>query len=166
MFSIVRKLLQDREISEELALVIFNSWRKSSQRQSWTYIKRWLQFWDSRKIDPFNPTVNNFLCFLQILFHQSLSYSAINTARSAVSSLMSLCGKENFGSHVLMMPKYCCTWDVSIVIEYLKRLFPLSDLSLKSLSCKSIMLLALLTSQRGQTLHLLTVDDVVVEKIM
>lgn len=102
MFSIVRKLLQDREISEELALVIFNSWRKSSQRQSWTYIKRWLQFCDSRKIDPFNPTVNNFLCFLQILFHQSLSYSAINTARSAVSSLLSLCGKENFGSHVLI----------------------------------------------------------------
>lgn len=177
MFSIVRKLLQDRGILEKLASVIFNCWRKSSQRQYWTYLKRWLQFCDSRKIDPFNPTVNNFLCFLQILFHQSLSYSAINTAKSAVSSLLSLCRKENFGFHVLikrylkgvfvsrpMMPKYCCTWDVSIVIEYLKTLFPLSDLSLKSLSCKSIMLLALLTSQRSHTLHLLTVDDVVVEK--
>lgn len=102
MFSIVRKLLQDRGISEEITSVIFNSWRKSSQRQYWTYIKRWLQFCDTRKIDSFNPTVNNFLCFLQILFHQSLSYSTINTARSAVSSLLSLSGKENFGSHVLI----------------------------------------------------------------
>lgn len=63
-----------------------------------------------------------------------------------------------------MLPKYSCTWDVSIVIENLKTFFPLSDLSLKCLSCKSIMLLALLTSQRGQTLHLLTEYDVVVEK--
>lgn len=62
-----------------------------------------------------------------------------------------------------MLPKYGCTWDVSIVIENLT-FFPLSDLSLKCLSCKSIMLLALLTSQRGQTLHLLTEYDVVVEK--
>ncbi|XP_062601222.1 uncharacterized protein LOC134262915 [Saccostrea cucullata] len=175
MFSVVRKLLQDRGISENLAVVIFNSWRKSSQRQYWSYIKRWLQFCDSWKIDSFNPTVNNFLCFLQTLFDQKLSYSAINTARSAVSSLLSLCGKENFGSHTLIkrylkgvfvkrptLPKYTCTWDVSIVINYLKTLFPLSELSLKLLSCKTLMLLALLTGQRGQTLHLLTVDDVVV----
>ena len=63
-----------------------------------------------------------------------------------------------------MLPKYNSTWDVSIVIDYLKTLFPLSNLSLKLLSCKVTMLLALLTGQRGQTLHLLTVDDVNVEK--
>lgn len=64
-----------------------------------------------------------------------------------------------------MLPKHSFDWDVSIVIKYLNTLFPLSDLSLKFLSCKSIMLLALLTSERGQTLHLLiAVDDVVVEK--
>lgn len=136
-----------------------------------------MQFCDSRQINPFNPFVNNFLCFLQTLFDQQLSYSAINTARSAVSSLLSLCGYENFGSNVLikrylkgvfvhrpMLPKYNSTWDVSIVIDYLKTLFPLSNLSLKLLSCKVTMLLALLTGQRGQTLHLLTVDDVNVEK--
>lgn len=75
--------------------------------------------------------------------------------------------RDSFNQSALsvMLPKHSCDWDVSIVIKYLNTLFPLSDLSLKSLSCKSIMLLALLTSERGQTLHLLiAVDDVVVEK--
>lgn len=92
--------------------------------------------------------------------------------------MLSLCGKENFGSHILikryskdvflkrpMLPKYGCTRGVSVVIHYLRTLFPLTDLSFKSLSCNVITLLALLTGQRGQALHSLNVDDVVVEKV-
>lgn len=55
-------------ISEELALVIFSSWRKSLQRQYWTYIKRWLQFCDTRNIDSCNSTVNNFCVFYKFYF--------------------------------------------------------------------------------------------------
>jgi len=49
------------------------------------------------------------------------------------------------------------SWDVSVVLKYLKTLIPVAFLSLKHLTWKLVMLLALLTGQRGQTLHLMDI---------
>lgn len=51
-------------------------------------------------------------------------------------------------------------WDVSIVMNKLKTLYPLHSLTLKELILKCVMLLLLLTCQRGQTVHLLICTDV------
>ena len=56
------------------------------------------------------------------------------------------------------VPRYKEVWDVSIVLRFLKTLSPVSSLSLKNLSLKLVMLLSLVTAQRGQTLHLLDVN--------
>lgn len=53
------------------------------------------------------------------------------------------------------LPRYSHIWDVNLVLVYLKSLFPLEDLSLKDLTLKLTMLLALVTGQRIQTLSLL-----------
>ena len=52
------------------------------------------------------------------------------------------------------------TWDVSKVLSYLKNLSPLQDLSLLHLSHKLVMLLALLSSQRKQSLHLMDIRNI------
>ena len=50
------------------------------------------------------------------------------------------------------IPRYSTTWDVIKVITYLATLFPLDQLSLKNLTFKTVMLCALSSTQREQTL--------------
>ena len=58
------------------------------------------------------------------------------------------------------MPRYNVIWDVNIVLNYLKLLNPLSELPLSHLTYKMIMLLALSSSQRVQTLRAITIDNI------
>jgi len=67
--------------------IIMHSWRDSTQKQYKVYINKWLQFSSERKNDPLHPTVTAVLFFLHSLFKSGLSYSALNTARSAVSNI-------------------------------------------------------------------------------
>ena len=73
--------------------------------------------------------------------------------------------KQSIGSHPLIVrllkgiyllrpptPRYSSTWDVSKVTDYLKTLAPLNELNLKSLTLKTVMLCALASAQREQTL--------------
>ena len=79
---------------------------------------------------------------------------------------------EQFGAHRLVkrfmkgvfelrpaFPKYVVTWNVDLVLRYLELLFPLDKLTLKELSCRVIMLITLLSGQRCQTLHSLTLPS-------
>ena len=54
--------------------------------------------------------------------------------------------------------RYKEVWDVSIELRFLKALSPVASFSLKNLSLKLVMLLSLVTAQRGQTLHLLDIN--------
>ena len=110
------------------------------------------------------------LDFLTAMFEKGNSYSTINTARSALSTLITIEGHP-VGSHPLVirllkgiynqrptMPRYTETWDVNIVFHLLRRMSPVKYLGLKDLSLKLVMLLSLVTAHRGQTLHLLDLD--------
>ena len=57
------------------------------------------------------------------------------------------------------LPKYSETWDVKRVFGYLQMLHLSEFLILKDLTHKLVMLLALLSGQRCQTLHSLSVSD-------
>jgi integrase len=94
-----------------------------------------------------------------------LGYSAINTARCALSSLLHPFDGEKFGKHEAIkrlmlglfnirptVPRYTHTWDVASVLSYLKTLRPLCELNLKMLTLKLAMLLLLVTGQRCQTI--------------
>jgi hypothetical protein len=51
------------------------------------------------------------------------------------------------------LPRNDVTWDVNIVLRYLQQQWPISNLSLKDLTIKCVMLLALTTGQRAQSIH-------------
>ena len=55
------------------------------------------------------------------------------------------------------LPRYTTTWSVDTVLQYLKSS---SDTTLLQLSCKLCMLFLLLSAQRCQTLHLVSLSDV------
>ena len=114
-------------------------------------------------------SVENVLNFLGEVFDSGIGYSAVGTARSALSTFLWIDGKPA-GEHPLVcrfmrgvfnirpaLPRYEVTWDVSIVFKFLKKLHPPQALSLKDLSHKVTTLLALLAGQRHQTLTCLNV---------
>ena len=119
----------------------------------------------------FNPGLENAIEFLTQLFSSEIGYSAINTARSALSSIITLSGGTPIGEHPLIcrfvkgvfelrpsLPKYTEIWDVAIVLNYLKTLDPPQGLTLKNLTLKTSTLLCLLSGQRCQTIHKFNID--------
>ena len=53
------------------------------------------------------------------------------------------------------VPRYQSVWDSSLVLRYLKILSTLESLSLKELTLKLVMLIALVTGQKCQSIHLM-----------
>lgn len=143
------------------------SWREGTSKQYKTYLDRWQSFCDSKNVDVFQPGVGNGVEFLVSLYRSGLGYSAINTARSALSSTITLREGGTFGDHPLVkrcmkgifelkpaLPRYTEIWNVNVVLNYLRGFSPLKNsLSLKDLTLHLTMLLCLTTGQRGQTIH-------------
>ena len=58
------------------------------------------------------------------------------------------------------MKRYLTYWSVAKVLNFLSKCQPASSLSLKQLTLKTIALIALSSSDRGQTLDLLDINNV------
>ena len=164
--SLIRESLAKYNLSSSAKAVLMASWREGTSKQYHTYLKRWRQYCDDKDIDLFQPGVHDGVEFLVSLYKAGLGYSAVNTARSALSSLLILENNEKFGDHPFVvrcmkgifelkpsLPKYNEIWDVRVVLDYLKTFGASSALSLKDLTLKLTMLLCLTTGQRGQTIH-------------
>lgn len=113
------------------------------------------------------------LQFLTHLFRAGSGYSALNTARSALSSFLWTTSEVPIGRSSSVkrfmkgvfelrptLPRYSFIWDVNIVLDFLKVFFPLESLPLCHLTYKLVMLLALTSAQRAQSLHALNVNDI------
>lgn len=157
--------LRHRGVPEDTTSIILASWRNSTQKQYLCYQRKWNRFCTARQINPFCPTLIQLLEFLTFLFNSGQGYSSINTARSALSASLSCMQKYTVGSHPsikrsmkgtfeLRPPRtrYSYIWDVSIVLNRLRTKYPVNGLSLKQASQKLLMLIALTTAQRLQTL--------------
>lgn len=132
-----------------------------------------MQFSREQCVDTFKPSINNILDFLTMLVDKGLSYSSINVACAALSSGVSLVENVSIFQHKLvkrflkgvfhMKPRFSSckyTWNVSTVLKFLKTWSPIENLSLLQLSCKLATLLALLSGQRGQTIHLIDIRNI------
>ena len=176
--SLIRQSLQARRVSQRAQEIILRGWRQSTKKQYVVHLDRWKRFCDGRVCNPIYTTVGVVLDFLTNLFEAAHSYSSINTARSALSTVVILQDETTtVGKHPLIckfmkgvfherpaLPRYQATWDVQIVLNRLKKWAPVRKLSLKELTLKLIMLLALVSGQRCQTLHALSLDNMSVGK--
>ena len=166
----LRKSLQQRNISEKAATIILQSWSHGMQKQYKLYIKQWIDFCCERQADPYNPPLTTVLDFLVNLQEKGLSYTTINTARSAISAITLSKDKNTIGCHPLVSrfmkgtykgspptPRYKSTWDVQPMLTYLASINPVDKLDLKKPTLKLVMLIALVSAQRGQSLHILDI---------
>ena len=173
----VRRAFINQGISSEVADMLMASWTPGTQTQYRTYIERWDQFCLSGQIDPVSPPISKVLDFLMHLYKvQGLRYSAINTARCALSTVVYPINAVTVGSHRLVkrfmkavwskrptLARYSHTWDTSVVITYLKSMPALPYLTLRQLSGKLVTLLALISGHRAQSLHRLNIRKDLVE---
>ena len=160
----VRGHLLNRGISEGASGIIVPSWRHGTEKQYRTYLQRWVVFCCSRKINPVCGTVESGIEFLFTEYQRGLSYSVLNIIRSALSTVI-FPHNQSFGRHPLVsrflkgvFESYKVTWNVSSVLDYLRKMGPVEHLKLKALSLKTVMLVALLSGQRCQTVHALTLS--------
>ena len=64
--------------------------RGGTTKQYSVLIKNWTAFCLEKKVNNLQPPMREVLDFLSELFNQGLSYSAMNSARGALSSFVSL----------------------------------------------------------------------------
>ena len=122
-----------------------------------------------------SPKLQTALNFLSDLFNKGNSYNSIVAAKCAMSSFITFDQDRSFGT-LPTVQKYLkglyqlrpslpiksriATWDPDIVLKEIKTWYPHSDISLKLLSYKLCVLLALLSGQRVQTLSNISIDDI------
>lgn len=130
-------------------------------------------------MDPISPPIAIAVNFLADCYTEGMSFSAICTARSALSSYLIIDnGKQTFGNlpcvkrllkgifenrPSLVSESKIRTWDVNQVLTLLESWKPIEMLDLKKLTLKVAMLLLLLSGQRCQTIHSLDVESMTIE---
>ena len=168
---VIGKTLSNKGFSKLEIDIICASWTAGlgTEKQYKGVWNKWSGWFHKRQIDLLQASVIQVGEFLTD-YHGGKGYSTINAYRSALST--TLCSmnddRDSLGSHPLIArllegvyvlrpptPRYSSTWDVSKVTDYLKTLAPLRELSLKSLTLKTVMLCALASAQRQQTLSAL-----------
>ena len=121
------------------------------------------------------------MSYLVELFEAGVGCSGINSARSALSSILSASVLKpvdgiTFGAQESVKrflkevyetrpsnPRYAVTWDVNKVLNYVKSI-PTTQCSLEDLTLKLVILMSLVSAQRGQTIHYLSLEDMVVSE--
>lgn len=165
--NLISKQLNKRGIDGQNEEIILASWRKNTKKQYNSYLKKFSNYCDKHKLDPFKADLKTVLDFLTSMFNEGLGYNSLNSARSALSTILTIDNKPA-GSHPVVVrymkgilemrppvPRYCETWDVNLVLEYFTKLGENEDLSLSMLTKKVASLLLILSGQRVQTAHLL-----------
>ena len=109
--------------------------------------------------------------FLTEYFKTGVGYSSVNSARSALSSIIKPVCNVPFGKSPLVcrflkgvfnirpaLPRYVTTWDVTKVFTFIKSKPTLTNCDLKTLSHRLAILLCLTTGQRDRTIKCLNLD--------
>ena len=135
-----------------------------------------MYFCQRQQIDKINPSLGDILSFLTRLHDNGLSYSAVNTAKSMLSSIFEIIHKRDIGKEVLVkrfmkgifhvrpvIPKTIFTWDVKVVLRFLETLDN-ERLTLRLLAVKLSILIVLTTGQRCQTLKLMNLQNIEINK--
>ena len=162
----IREKLGNQNLSRAAQDIIISSWRKGTTKQDRTYLLRWQEICRCEGLSLNSPGMGNAIEFLTEMYKSRLGYSAINTARSALSSIILPTSGVTFAKDPLVcpffkggfelkpcLPKYNHIWDINAVLSYLKTFDPTKEMALKDITTNLATLHCLLTGQRCQTIH-------------
>ena len=161
-----RKSHESKGVSKQASELLVASWRDSTKSAYNSCWKHWASWCNEQQIDPFCAPVENIANFLSSLFEKGYEYRTVNSYRSSISAFHSEVNGQKVGQLPLIkqimkgvfnsrppMPRYEETWDVNVILKHLESKGENKDLSLKSLSYKTIMLVALTSASRVSELQ-------------
>ena len=116
-------------------------------------------------MDPYSASVNVIVDYIVELLDRGLEYRTINVVRSAISAYHDLVDGQEVGKHHLVKKAmravsnrkpvvssfFDVTWDIDIVLDFLRPQV-LENLSLKDLTIRTVILLAMVTISRASEL--------------
>jgi hypothetical protein len=158
---VVRRRFQDRGFLNEVVKLLLESNRKTTATTYQSAWNGWIDGNNKRGSDTLLLSLNSILQYLTDLFNSGVSYSTVNIHRSMLSSTLEAIDGHEIGEHPLVVqllkgcfnikppqPRYNHIWDPEVILKHFKSLGENQNLSLKTLSKKLAMLLALSTVSR------------------
>ncbi|XP_033231989.1 uncharacterized protein LOC117182972 [Belonocnema kinseyi] len=148
---------QRRGVPDTATPLMIDSLSKGTIKQYEKPLRLWWDHCEGLNISPFEASVSEVLDFLSNVYKLIGTYGTIYSYRSAVSLVMTAeIGGDSLVKRFFkavsvarpQKPRYECTWEPHTVLEYLKTLYPNENISIRLLTQKLLMLLALVTSQR------------------
>ena len=170
-----RSTLQKQNISREAIDLICKAWKTKTGKTYDRHIKSYITFCNERGVNPFQADLNTGLDFLSKYFNTGIKYGSVNSARSALSTYMSI-NNVPFGKHNLVcklmkgvfesrpsFPRYAKTWDVKDMLTHISTLGPVINNDLKTCTLRLAILLCLTSGQRDQAIKYLNIDTSVID---
>ena len=152
----LRQRYSSQNLSKQASDLLLSSWRQKSSQSYDSLCKRWISWCSERNSDPVSGPVEEVVNFLAQLYEEGYQYRSLNAYRSAIASMHMHIEEVSIGQHRLVshllkgafhsrppLPRYKETWDVSKVLTLLAGQNVSDECSLKMLSQRTAMLLAL-----------------------
>ena len=166
----LRESFRSQRISPEATNLILASWRSKTKSNYNSLFAKWAGWCESRSRDPTSGPVEDIVNFLAELFHDGYKYRSLNSYRSAISALHSTVDGHSIGQHPLVtrmlkgvynerppLPRYSSFWDVGTVLRHLQGWGENDKVSLRQLTLKLVMLMALTRPSRTMDLSKLDI---------
>ena len=167
----LQKKFNDSSLSEEASRLLLASWRTKSNQSYDSHFRKWLSWCSERGSNPVSGPVAEIAKFLAHLSKQGYQSRSLNAYRSAIASVHDKVVGMEIGKHPMItrllkgafharppLPRYTATWSVQSVLQYIKGMGATTSLSLKQLSHKLCMLLALARPSWSADLASLQID--------
>ena len=144
--SFVRLFAESKSWSRDILEILSALWRVGTRKgYNNSYAKRFVKFCREKYTDPIQVTTEMGIKFLNEYFETEVAYSSVNSARSALSSIIKPVCNFPFGKSPLVcrlpkgvfnirpaLPRYVTTWDVTKVFSFIKSKPTLTDCDLKT----------------------------------
>ena len=166
----LRERYRDQELSEEATSLMLKSWRTKTNRSYDSLFRKWHSWCHTRSSNPFYGPIREVLNFLVKLYEEGYQYRSLNSYCSAISSVHERVDGHTVGQHPLVMrlmkgvfndrpplPRYTSIWNVQTVLSHIASFGVNESLSLKQISWKTAMLLALTHPSRSADLSQLDI---------
>ena len=166
----LRQSYSSRGFSSEASNLMVASWRDKTNSNYSSSFAKWAGWCHKRGRNPLSGPIADVVNFLADLSTQGYQYQSLNCYRSAISSVHEAVDGVSVGTHPAVarllkgafhikppMPRYSSFWDVGTVTSYLQSLGDNESLSLRHLTLKTAMLLALTRPSRSADLSKLDV---------
>ena len=151
----LRQFYTSRGISPQGTDLMLASWRDKTNSNYGSWFSRWASWCQWMGWDPLTGTIEDVVNFLAKLHSEGYKYHSLNSYLSNIIYYEYVDG-VSVGSHPTVtrllqgafnnrppQPRYSTFWDVGMVVQHFKGLGANKDFSLKQLTMKTVMLLAL-----------------------